>query len=105
MSLKGKIVVITGASSGIGKGFAEQLAADGLNVVLVARRLALLEELGKALSKRFGIQYRAIEADLGQESAVKKMKEMNRTCCVRMFAFLAKYRILDAVVRDGMRAP
>lgn len=73
---KGKFgpwAVITGASSGIGKGFARQLAADGLNIVLVARRIQLLEEIGEQLSKEFGIQYRTIEADLAQEGTVKKI--------------------------------
>ncbi len=71
----GPWAIITGASSGIGKGFAQQLAADGLNVVLVARRLLLLEEIGKSLSSEFGVGYRTIEADLGQENAVKKIAE------------------------------
>ena len=71
----GPWAIITGASSGIGKGIARQLAADGLNLVLVARRLPLLEEIGKSLSREFGIEYRAIEADLGQEGAVKKITE------------------------------
>jgi uncharacterized protein len=67
----GPWAVITGASSGIGKEFARQLAAKGLNVVLVARRWTLLEELGKSLEKEFGTQYRAIKADLADESALK----------------------------------
>ena len=37
------------------------------------------------------------------QNAAKKMKEMNRTRRVRMLTFLARYRILDAVVRDEMR--
>jgi hypothetical protein len=53
----GPWAIITGASSGIGEGFARQLAADGLNLVLVARRLPLLERIGESLSKEFGIQY------------------------------------------------
>lgn len=69
----GPWAIITGASSGIGKEFARQLAADGLNLVLVARRLPLLEEVGKSLVKEFGIQYRTIEADLEQESAIDKI--------------------------------
>src|SRR6478735_2787422 len=74
----GPWAIITGASSGIGKGFAQQLAADGLNVVLVARRLPLLEELGKSLAKKFGVEYRTIEADLSQESAIKKIVEATK---------------------------
>ena len=45
----GPWAVVTGASSGIGKEFARQLAASGLNLVLVARRLSLLEDLGRSL--------------------------------------------------------
>lgn len=67
----GPWAVITGASSGIGKEFAQQLAADGLNLVLVARRLALLNEIGNALAKEFGIQYLAIEADLANENSIE----------------------------------
>ncbi len=69
----GPWAVITGASSGIGEGFARQLAADGLNLVLVARRLPLLEKIGESLAKEFGIQYLAVEADLAQESAIEKI--------------------------------
>jgi hypothetical protein len=69
----GPWAVITGASSGIGEEFARQLAADGFNLVLVARRLPLLEEIGESLTKEFGVQYKTIEADLSQESAIEKI--------------------------------
>lgn len=71
----GPWAIIAGASSGFGKEFAYQLAADGLNLVLVARRLNLLEDLGKSLAKEFGIQYRTIEADLADENSIKKITE------------------------------
>lgn len=71
----GPWAIIVGASSGFGKEFAHQLAADGLNLVLVARRMNLLEDLGKSLAKEFVIQYRTIEADLAEESSIKKIKE------------------------------
>src|SRR5579862_1328295 len=60
----GPWAMVTGASSGIGKEFARQLAASGLNLVLVARRLALLEELGSQLANQYGIQYLAVGVDL-----------------------------------------
>jgi len=71
----GPWAIVTGASSGIGKEFANQLAAHGLNLVLVARRQSLLEEIGVQLSAQFGIQYKIIEADLAEESAIEKIAE------------------------------
>ena len=46
----GPWALVTGASSGIGKEFARQIAASGINVVLVARRDALLAELTRRLT-------------------------------------------------------
>src|SRR5260370_30329393 len=66
----GPWALVTGASSGIGKEFARQIAASGVNVVLVARREALLAELGRAISKEFGVQYRALAIDLSQEGFI-----------------------------------
>ena len=66
----GPWALVTGASSGIGKEFARQIAASGINVVLVARRDALLAELGRAISQEFGVQYRALAMDLSQEGFI-----------------------------------
>src|ERR1700738_3883943 len=66
----GPWALVTGASSGIGKEFARQIAASGISVVLVARREALLAELGRALSQEFGVQYRALAMDLSQEGFI-----------------------------------
>src|SRR5260370_15307851 len=62
----GPWALITGASSGIGREFARQIAASGINVVLVARREALLEELGRALANEFGVKSCTVVADLSQ---------------------------------------
>src|SRR5260370_1011202 len=66
----GPWALVTGASSGIGKEFARQIAASGINVVLVARRDALLAELGRAISQEFDVQYRALAIDLSQEGFI-----------------------------------
>jgi len=66
----GPWALVTGASSGIGKEFARQIAASGINVVLVARRDALLAELGRAISQEFDVQYRALAMDLSQEGSI-----------------------------------
>jgi short-subunit dehydrogenase len=66
----GPWALVTGASSGIGKEFAQQIAASGINVVLVARREALLAELGHAITEEFDVQYRAVSMDLSQEGFI-----------------------------------
>src|SRR5947208_12734856 len=66
----GPWALVTGASSGIGKEFTRQIAASGINVVLVARRDALLAELGRAISKEFGVQCRALAMDASQEGFI-----------------------------------
>lgn len=71
----GPWAIVTGASSGIGKEFARQLAASGLHVVLVARRLSTLEELGSRLAAEFGVQYRAVGVDLAEEHFLGKIEE------------------------------
>lgn len=65
----GPWALVTGASSGIGTEFARQLAAEGLNVVLVARREETLRELGKELEREHRVQTRVLAQDLGVTGA------------------------------------
>jgi hypothetical protein len=71
----GPWALVTGASSGIGKEFARQIAAAGINVVLVARREALLADLGRAIAQDFAVQYRVLAIDLSQEGFLAKLAE------------------------------
>jgi short-subunit dehydrogenase len=72
----GPWAVVTGASSGIGLEFARQLAASGINVVLVSRRPKLLEEIGLSLLQEFGVSYRVVEADLANDAGTKVVADM-----------------------------
>ncbi len=63
----GPWAVVTGAPSGIGKEFARQLAASGINVVLVARRGGLLESVAAECSAKHGVRCRTVVADLSEE--------------------------------------
>ena len=60
----GNWALVTGASAGIGEEYARQIAAKGLNVVLVARRKQKLEGLAEELNRKHGVQTRIIAADL-----------------------------------------
>ncbi len=71
----GPWALITGASSGIGKEFARQIAASGINVVLVARREKLLVDLGISLSSEFGVQQRAVALDLSEDGFINRLAE------------------------------
>jgi len=66
----GPWALVTGASSGIGKEFAQQIAASGINVVLVARRADLLKGVGVELSKRYGVEHRVVVLDVSREDFI-----------------------------------
>lgn len=61
---KGKSVLITGASYGIGEAYARELAADGANLILTARSLDRLETLAQELHALHGVEVSVITADL-----------------------------------------
>jgi len=60
----GPWALVTGASSGIGEVFARQLAAKGMNLVLIARREDRLRRLAEELCKAHGIETRIVALDL-----------------------------------------
>ncbi|MES2149810.1 MAG: SDR family oxidoreductase [Pseudomonadota bacterium] len=67
----GSTALVTGASKGIGEVFAEQLAGRGMNLVLVARSLDMLERQAARLSARYGIKAVALSADLADPEAAQ----------------------------------
>jgi short-subunit dehydrogenase len=73
MNLKNKTVIITGASSGIGKSCAEQFAKKGANLVLGARQYVTLCEVAQDLEKRYGIRAIAVQCDVSKESDCKDL--------------------------------
>lgn len=67
MKLKDKVVIITGASSGIGKSLAFEFARRGANLVLGARQYVTLCQLGEELESEFKIKAVAVACDVSIE--------------------------------------
>ncbi len=69
----GAWALITGASSGIGKELAMRLAEVGLNLLVVARRQPLLDELASELRAVHGVEIIVAEADVSQKAGIQEV--------------------------------
>ena len=67
------IAVVTGASSGIGKVYADRLAKRGYDLLLIARRGDRLEGLAQQLRKDQGVRIETLVADLGNPADLRKV--------------------------------
>jgi uncharacterized protein len=65
----GPWAVVAGASDGIGAAFAEALAVRGVNVALLARRQAVLDEVAEGIGARTRVQTRTLAVDLAEPDA------------------------------------
>ena len=90
MDFKDKVVLITGASSGIGKETAIQFAKNGSSVILVARRKEKLEQLANYL-KKFDIHTLVCECDVSDKLQVEKMSKF----------VLEKYDSIDILINNA----
>ena len=66
----GPWALVTGASDGIGKAFALELARSGINVALAARRRTELEMLAEELKAAHGIESLVVACDLSTQSGI-----------------------------------
>ncbi|MCY4498621.1 MAG: glucose 1-dehydrogenase [Rhodospirillaceae bacterium] len=89
-SLAGKVAVVTGASSGIGRAAARAFAAHGANLSIAARRKERLEEVAGD-AEAFGVEALTIVADVGVEEDLKKIHEQT----------MAKYGGIDILLNNA----
>jgi len=83
----GRVALVTGASSGLGKRFAQVLAAEGAKVIVAARRKDRLDELVKEL----GANSLAVQCDVTDEAQVVAMYD----------AAEAKFGVVDTVINNA----
>ena len=69
--LKGQVAVVTGASTGLGLQMAKAFANQGANLVLLARRMNLLEENAKAITEEYGVEVLPFACDITDTEWVK----------------------------------
>ena len=75
LGIKGKTALVTGASTGIGKGIALALAAEGVKLAIAARRRALLDEVAREIVSNGGAAPVIVECDLMTEEAPTAISE------------------------------
>jgi len=90
MDFKNKVVLITGASSGIGKQTAFEFAKLGANVILVARRKDKLQQVENEL-KKFNITTLVCTCDVSKKDQVEKMSKI----------VLEKFNSIDILVNNA----
>ena len=89
--LKGQVAIVTGCSSGLGVQMAKALANQGANIVVVARRKNLIEEVAADISATFGVEALPVACDITDTTAVEAMVD----------AALAKFGRIDVLINNA----
>jgi short-subunit dehydrogenase len=96
----GPWAVVTGASDGIGRAFAQHLARDGIHLVLVARREPVLHALADELRRAHGIQCRVLVADLTHAADVRSVVERTLDLDVGLLIAAAGFGTSGPLIRS-----
>ena len=73
--LTGKVAVVSGASSGLGKQMAEAFAGQGANLVILARRIERLEEFAEELRGKYGVKVLPVKCDVTSSDDINAAAE------------------------------
>ena len=104
----GPWAVVAGASEGLGAAFARELADEGLNLLLLARRGQVLDELKASLSSRSSVEIRTLAVDLGASDAARQVADAAMGLEVGLLVYNAAWspigRFVERPVEDQLRA-
>ena len=72
MRLSNRVALITGASRGIGRALAEELARKGVNLVLGARSVSAVQEVARQLQQNYGIRTLGVALDVRDRESIRR---------------------------------
>ena len=98
----GNWALITGATSGIGAEIASQIAAKGINIVLVARKEKELAKHAASLQSRYGIKAKYISADLTSNEGIEKVKQVDEQ--IGLLVLAAGFEVNGAFEKTSIEA-
>jgi short-subunit dehydrogenase len=85
----GPWAVIAGASEGVGASFGAAVAKEGVNVVLLARRQGVLDEVAGRIGDESGVKVRAVAVDLASSGAMQTVADATRDLDVGLLTYCA----------------
>ena len=81
--------IVAGGSDGVGVAFAHAMAARGINVVLVARRVPVLEASADEIRARHGVEVRTVALDLSAPDAISRLADATDDVEIGLFVYNA----------------
>src|SRR6266545_742260 len=98
----GSWAIVAGASEGLGAEYATELAARGLNLILIARRLELLQALATQLSEKYKIRAKPLVLDLSLPNAAEQIVQHTMDLDIGLLVYNAAFSAVGPFLERSM---